>query len=670
MSRKYGFCFCVVAFFALFCAGPLLAQTPPPVPPANANTNCTTASVMEDLARTNYIFFNCSGTIVITNPIVISSDVTFEGRTNLILSGNNASRIFNVLPGGTLTLINLTLSGGKGSKGGAINNQGIVIATNCIFKDNKAPAPNGTNGVAGKDSYPNGTDGANGISGTTALGGAISSDGELYLTRCTFANNSATGGNGGPGGKGGDAINNGFNSGDGGDGGAGAPGRGGAIYTAGHAEFDECVFENNTVTGGNGGAFGPGGTGGVPGKPGSAGHGGAASGAAIHNAGYVAIRSCTFSDNRGDAGDSAAMAGENQGDGVAGLAGADALGGAVCNFSTADVINSTFSTNRVFGGDGGKGADGSLKGGRGGNGGVAYGGNFYNNGAEATIVNCTFAGGSAKGGTNGVGGTGSTVGASGTVGANRGGNIARVGGTLAIKNNIFCRPGSGANGNGAILDLGYNMSSDSSINLNGPESMINTPPSMGHLAANGGFGRTFALQSNSPAIEGGDPGDSPEVDQRGIPIFGDRRDIGAYEFAASSITVTITDADGAGVAGVQVVVAGITNVSPADGTIVLPALPANEYTVVPTHPLYTFDPPSQTVELGPAVTLNFTALRTFSISGYIREGSVPIEDINVSAGDADATTDTNGFYRITGLNAGFYTVEPHSTGYGFVPSLQ
>src|SRR6185503_15683434 len=260
------------------------------------NTNCTTASVLADLQRTNYIFFSCSGTITVTNPIVISSDVTFEGSTNLVLSGNNVSRIFSVLPGATLTLINLTLTGGKGSKGGAINNQGILIATNCIFRDNHAPGPSGTNGTAGKDGYPNGSDGGNGIPGISGLGGGIWSNGELYLTRCTFDKNSATGGNGGAGGKGGNAINNGFNSGDGGDGALGAPGRGGAIFNSGHAEINECIFEGNTVTGGNGGAFGAAGVGGIDGKPGHGGQGAIASGAAVHNASDLAIRSCTFAD--------------------------------------------------------------------------------------------------------------------------------------------------------------------------------------------------------------------------------------------------------------------------------------------------------------------------------------------------------------------------------------
>ena len=662
-----GYWSCVLALL-LFATPRLFAQPAPPVSPP---VNCTTADLIAELERTNHIFLNCSNTVTLTNPIVISGDVTIEGVTNraVTLSGNNATRIFTVLPGGSLTLLNLTLTAGKAGRGAAINNQGIIFATNCTFKANKAVGANGTNGVAGEDGYPNAGDGGNGIPGASGLGGAIFSEGELYLSRCTFGENGATGGNGGPGGAGGNVLNNGYNSGDGGDGGAGAPGRGGAIYNLGRVELSECVFDKNTATGGNGGAFGAAGTAGLPGEPGRGGLGAFASGAAIHNTAYILIEKSTFSENRVEAGDSGPTAGEDLGDGSNGLPGGSAWGGAICNLRDADVINSTFSTNRVVGGDGGKGADASLEGGHGGDGGAGHGGNFFSNGS-AVLVNCTFAGGSARGGTNGVGGAGPTPGNPGRVGAAAGGNLARVGGGLAIKNCIVARPGTGANGYGAIFDAGYNLSSDGSIAMSHPESYMNTGAGMGGLAANGGFGRTFALASQSFAVDGGDPGDSPETDQRNIPIFGDRRDIGAYEFAASSIAVHVADSSGVPVPGVRVVVGTQTNVTDGAGNTTFPPLPAGEYTVVPAHATYTFEPPSETVELGPAVSLTFTAVRTFSIAGYVTDGVAPVKDVTVTIGDEETTTDTNGFYRVSGLDAGAHTVEPSAAGYGFVPSLQ
>ena len=663
-ARRLPFWNLISGLFLVLASSGALAQPTP-----SGTTNCTTAGLLAELARTNYIFLECTATITVTNPIAIAGEVTIEAADFATLSGNNVSRIFNVQPGAMLTLINLTLTGGKGSRGGAINNQGILIATNCIFRGNNAPGPNGANGVDGENDYPNGTDGSNGQPGTSGLGGAIWSDGEVYLSRCTFSTNSATGGNGGNGGKGGNAINNGFNSGDGGHGGIGAPGRGGAIYNLNHLEIFECVFERNTALAGNGGTSGAGGTGGLTGKPGQGGQGGYASGAAIHNLFYVTIDSSTFSDNRVEAGDSANAAGQDQGDGNDALPGGEAWGGAIANLNTADLVNSTFSTNRVIGGNGGKGADGEVRGGRGGNGGHATGGSFYNNG-EAGILNCTFAGGSAVGGTNGVGGTAPTPGANGTKGGNRGGNLARVGGTLALKNTIVARPTTGGNGFGAILDIGYNLSSDSTINLDSGTSLVSTGPGMGGLADNEGFGRTFALASHSLAIDAGDPGESPEVDQRGFPIFGGARDIGAYEFAASSIIVHVTDVDGNPVAGVQIVAGGVTNVTNGEGLFRFPLLPAGDYTVTPTHAIYTFDPPSETVTLGRAVDLVFTALRTFSVSGFVRDDVSGISGVTIDVGSQQAVTDTNGFYRVTSLDPGSYNVEPSAPGYAFVPSLQ
>ena len=657
----------MLLFLALGWAHSSMAQLTPPGGSAGV---CTAAGLLSELERTNYVVFECSGTITLTSPIVISGDVTLDATDRVVtFSGSNTSRLFSVQAGARLTLINVILTAGRAGSGAAIRSEGTVAATNCVFAGNNAFGANGAAGVDGREDNTNPTDGTDGQPGSGGFGGAIWSNFELFLSRCTFATNAASGGNGGAGGKGGNAIQGAFNSGDGGDGGIGATGRGGAIFNAGDAFITECVFHRNTAKGGNGGASGAAGTGGLPGAPGRGGQGAVGSGAAIHNLWYVAIDSSTFSDNRVDGGDSAANGGEDNGDGHSGLTGGEAWGGAVANLDTADVINSTFSTNRVFGGKGGNGANGEISGGRGGNGGAASGGSFYNSNSSA-ITNCTFAGGAARGGTNGVGGTGGVPGARGTVGANRGGNIARVGGTLALKNTIVCRPGTGANGFGAVFDMGNNISSDNSIALNAGSSRVNTLPRIGDLADNDGFGNTFALLSDSPAIDEGEGDDSPEVDQRGFPVFGDARDIGAYEFASSSITIHVDDEDGNGIPGVQIVVGGITNNTLADGFLELPPLPAGDYTVTPFHPLYTFDPPFEEVNLGPAVELFFTARRTFSISGYVRDGANGIDDVTINISGQVTETDTNGFYRIAGFDPGVHVVQPAAPGYAFVPGLQ
>jgi hypothetical protein len=66
--------------------------------------------------------------------------------------------------------------------------------------------------------------------------------------------------------------------------------------------------------------------------------------------------------------------------------------------------------------------------------------------------------------------------------------------------------------------------------LNGPGDIRNTNPQLdpAGLANNGGPTMTIALQSTSPAIDGGDDNLAAVIDQRGYPRFG-VSDIGAFE---------------------------------------------------------------------------------------------------------------------------------------------
>lgn len=59
-----------------------------------------------------------------------------SGPASLIVSGNNASRIFNVPIGGELELKGLTLRNGLENLGGAIYSEGILSISNCIIRNN------------------------------------------------------------------------------------------------------------------------------------------------------------------------------------------------------------------------------------------------------------------------------------------------------------------------------------------------------------------------------------------------------------------------------------------------------------------------------------------------------------------------------------------------------
>ena len=112
--------------------------------------------------------------------IVIDKNLTIkkaDGATSAVLDANGLSRIFKVKEGETLTLENLTLTGGKATgtgdegSGGAIftNNASTVTITNCIITGNEADTNGG--GLNVKGTY------------TT-------------ITNCTFTGNTAKNGGG------------------------------------------------------------------------------------------------------------------------------------------------------------------------------------------------------------------------------------------------------------------------------------------------------------------------------------------------------------------------------------------------------------------------------------------------------------------------------------------
>jgi hypothetical protein len=128
------------------------------------------------------------------------------------------------------------------------------------------------------------------------------------------------------------------------------------------------------------------------------------------------------------------------------------------------------------------------------------------------------------------------------------GNSANFGGdiqsypasTTVLQNTIVANSLSGGNCYGTITSNGYNLSSDSSCNFNGPGDLNNTDPLLGTLGNYGGPTQTIPLLSGSPAIDAGNTsgctdgqGHLLKTDQRGKPRP-DKEDssgcdMGAYE---------------------------------------------------------------------------------------------------------------------------------------------
>ncbi|OIN56655.1 beta strand repeat-containing protein [Arsenicibacter rosenii] len=163
-------------------------------------------------------------------------------------------------------------------------------------------------------------------------------------------------------------------------------------------------------------------------------------------------------------------------------------GGAIeASFGSLTISNSTFTQNQAVGVTNSPGdADG----------GAIYGGNGD---ARVTINNCLIAGNTSSGG----------------------GQDIRSGFNSSTGHNLIGNPA------GATLD------DVTTGNLTGmPASVVLSPV----LATNGGATPTHALLTAGPAINAGPPA-STDPDQRGLPVFDTRRDIGAFE---SQVTPLVT----------------------------------------------------------------------------------------------------------------------------------
>ncbi len=247
------------------------------------------------------IDFAVTGTITLTNgELVIDRDLTIlgPGASNLILSGNHASRVLRI-DSGTVDLSGVTIARGLNTNivayGGGISNGGNLVLCNCRLYENAVTGFWETAG-GGVYSYPgiltmsNCVLAGNSASGSSSggLGGAICNGGALMIIDCLLEANSASGGW--------DLLN--LVSGE---------GAGGAVYNSGTAAMSKCTLSGNSASidnseGGAGGSVWNGGTMSINNctfaanivRTGSTypGHGGG-----LFNMGVVALTNCTFAAN-------------------------------------------------------------------------------------------------------------------------------------------------------------------------------------------------------------------------------------------------------------------------------------------------------------------------------------------------------------------------------------
>ena len=341
------------------------------------------------------------GTIALNGgQLSITDDLTIDGpgADRLAVSGNNASRVFQINSGVAVNIDGLTVTHGRAvGQGGGILNAGTLTVSHAILSDNQVFGLPGASLTAVVD----------------AFGGGIFNKGTLTVSHSTFVHNQSIGADGTPSSIGSSALGGAIMS----SGTASAP----ATATVSYSTF----LDNQAIGGAAGVGASRGGVGG-----------------AINNAtGTFTVSHSVFHDNQ-------AVGGLDNG--VSGGFGAG-VGGAISNVARfGDAIlavsHSTFLDNRAIGGAAGAGPHGQT--GRGGA--IA---NYIFGGAAipvtvaatARIDHCTILGNQAVGGAGPTGGTGQGGGIE-----NENGGVLTVSDSLIALNQAIGGAGDGGNGGNGL----------------------------------------------------------------------------------------------------------------------------------------------------------------------------------------------------------------------------
>ncbi len=434
---------------------------------------------------------------------IIAPRDSLTGGDLVTVSGNKASRVFEIETGAMVSIDGLIVANGNAAddNGGGIKNFGTLALDNSIVRNNSA-TPNLDNPYLGQGGFgggiynqgtltvSNSTISSNGASQRSiANGGGIYNTGTAKVLNSTLDNNSVGGGEGAGGGgifNAGNLLlststlnNNSTFSKGGGD------AIGGGIYNAGTANVS-----NSTISGNSAGGIGGG----------------------IRNEGTLEVSNSTISGN------SAPYGGE---------------GGGIYNARTANVSNSTISGNSAFFSGGGIRNEGTLEVSNStlsGNtapygGGIFNGKSLYGSGGTVNVSNSTLSGN--------------------TAGKDGGGVFSDTSGSTNVRNTIIALNLLNENAinpdvSGTFSSNGYNLIGDrtGSTGFGSPGDIVGTSdnpidPRLAPLDFNGGSTQNFALLPDSPAIDAGDPtllDTDPTTDQRGFPrVSNGRADIGAFE---------------------------------------------------------------------------------------------------------------------------------------------
>jgi len=152
------------------------------------------------------------------------------------------------------------------------------------------------------------------------------------------------------------------------------------------------------------------------------------------------------------------------------------------------------------------------------------------------------------------------------------------------------------------------------------------------------------------------------------------RNLNRQDFAilpTYTVSGQVTDGAGNGIAGVTISDGTRSATTDAQGFYALSGVPAGAYTLTPSRDGYAFAPASRTVTVtGEVSGQDFTAtLVTYAIRGRVTDGAGNgVAGVTISDGARSVTTDAQGFYALSGVPAGAYTLTPSRDGYAFAPA--
>src|SRR5262249_22739862 len=141
-----------------------------------------------------------SGTITLTSgelDITDSVDLQGPGAGVLTVSGNNASRVFRVSTGESVTIRGLTIAGGTAFEGGGIYNDGTLTLEDSIVSGNSVSLGGSGGGIYNDSTLTvrNSTLSGNSAGGdpaTNGFGGGIYNFTMLTVEGSTFVGNSSS----------------------------------------------------------------------------------------------------------------------------------------------------------------------------------------------------------------------------------------------------------------------------------------------------------------------------------------------------------------------------------------------------------------------------------------------------------------------------------------------